>query len=90
MLLHQSVWDLTRILEHTVKIAQTFLDIAMVPVHQRRTYLRHYGYAGKLAGLLFQFWSRNRMKALTQFASVLPGGFLDRSVVVSTRFEQQL
>eukprot|EP00438_Fugacium_kawagutii_P007357 Skav218570 [mRNA] locus=scaffold2610:188616:191990:- [translate_table: standard] len=52
-LLHQSVWDLTRVLEHAIKLAFTALGIRLVPLecHQRKPFLRQYGYAGRLAGL---------------------------------------
>eukprot|EP00438_Fugacium_kawagutii_P007434 Skav210443 [mRNA] locus=scaffold1297:139065:141077:- [translate_table: standard] len=54
MLLHQSVWDLTRVLEHAIRLSSKMLDVHFVPLalHQRKCFLQQYGYKGRVAGIM--------------------------------------
>lgn len=74
LLMHQSVWDLTRILEHALKFAQKKLGITLAPVHlhDRRKFLKHFGYAGRVAGFTARpalVAQRLHVEMMTQFAS---------------------
>eukprot|EP00438_Fugacium_kawagutii_P002152 Skav219893 [mRNA] locus=scaffold841:138942:142890:- [translate_table: standard] len=54
ILLHQSVWDLTRVLEHAIRLSSKMLDVNFVPLalHQRKCFLQQYGYKGRVAGIM--------------------------------------